>query len=176
MSPSRQAARATRTPPPSLTPGALANELREANRRRFEELAELQRERVQLELLRAEIASARRELARESAQLDDKAARLEREAAKLREATRPLHGDSPAAPVGAEPGPTPAQVEALARTLKGMKPEQAAALVGRLERTLAVAVLSKLRPSDAAGVLGRMPSGNAAELFTLMARNGAARK
>lgn len=164
--PSRSVLRAPRATPPSLTPGALALELREANRRRFEELADIQRERARLEQLAAEIAAARRELARESALLDEKTAKLQELSSQQRPATTPPPAPEPAAL------PADAQAQALARTLKGMKPDQAAALIGRLEKPLAVAVLAKLRPADAAGVLGRMPSSNAAELFTLMARHG----
>jgi flagellar motility protein MotE (MotC chaperone) len=160
-------ATATATPP-SLAPGALATELRESNRRRLDELAELQRERVRLEQLAAEIAIARRELAREAALLEARAAQVE--------ARGPLSGASPGTELraAAEAGPDEAQVEPLARTLKGMKPDPAAALVARLEKPLAVAVLRKLRPADAAGVLSRMPAAAAAELFTLMARPGGA--
>ena len=171
--PSRSVVHARRTTPPSLTPGALATELRESNRRRFEELAEIQRERARLEQLGAQIAIARRDLARESALLDEKLAKLEARAAE-QERTAEERPSSVERPSGDGPGsPGDAQVLALAKTLKGMKPDQAAALVARIEKSLAVAVLTRLRPADAAGVLGRMPSGNAAELFTLMARNGA---
>jgi flagellar motility protein MotE (MotC chaperone) len=57
----------------------------------------------------------------------------------------------------------------LAKTLKGMKPDQAASLLARLERPLAVEILRRMRPADAGVVLEKMKAETAAELFTAMA-------
>ena len=61
---------------------------------------------------------------------------------------------------------------ALAKTLKGMKPDQAAALVARLDRPLAIDLLRRMRPGDAAVVLEKVKPELAAELFSMMAGGG----
>ena len=53
--------------------------------------------------------------------------------------------------------------------LKVMKTEQAAALVARLDRHLAVDLLRQMRPADAGGVLEKMKPETAAELLSAMA-------
>jgi flagellar motility protein MotE (MotC chaperone) len=60
-------------------------------------------------------------------------------------------------------------VESLARTLKGMRPEQAAGVVGRLEKPLAVEILRRMRPADAAALLDRMKPDAAADYLALLA-------
>lgn len=142
--------------PPALTAGALRDELRAASQKRQEELAELARERVRLEKLAADIASARAALAAETARLED---RVKGEPGKGAVAK--------AGPFG-RPAQKPA-VEGLAKTLKGMKPDQAAGLVSRLDKPLAVSLLRRMRPSDAGAVLEKMKPDSAAELFSLMA-------
>lgn len=144
--------------PPALGPAALRDELRASSQKRQEELAALARDRAALEKLAADISAARAALEAETARLDEKA----KKAAKT---------DLEQAP-GAGPGRDEARAsspEALARTLKGMKPETAASLLGRLERPLAMRLLRRMRPGDAGAVLERMKPDAAAELFALMA-------
>ena len=70
----------------------------------------------------------------------------------------------PAAP------PAPAnQVEIVSKALKGMKPEQAAAIIGHLNRGLAADVLQKMRPADAGVILGFLKPELGAALATEIA-------
>jgi flagellar motility protein MotE (MotC chaperone) len=149
--------------PPSLTATALRDELRASSQRRQDELAAIQRERSRLEKLSAEIATARATLEAETAKLDEKVKKTE-----VARSAAAAQGPPQARPGGKPPGDT------LAKTLKGMKAEQAAALVSRLERRLAVDLLRQMRPADAGGVLEKMKPETAAELFSLMASNEAA--
>ena len=63
---------------------------------------------------------------------------------------------------------------AMAKTLKSMKPDQAATLLARLDRPLAVSLLRRMRPGDAGAVLEKMKPETAADLFSLMASPEAA--
>ena len=53
--------------------------------------------------------------------------------------------------------------------MKGMKPEQAAALVGRLDRGLAAEILRRMKSIDAGAILGLLKPDLAAELATEIA-------
>jgi hypothetical protein len=56
------------------------------------------------------------------------------------------------------PAPPPpnfaVQVEVVSKAMKSMKPEQAAGILGHLERGLAAEVLQRMRPADAGAILG----------------------
>jgi flagellar motility protein MotE (MotC chaperone) len=146
-------------PPPSLTTNALRDELRSSTRRRQDELAAIARERSRLEKLSAEIATARAALEAETARLDEKVKKAELGASAATSQAQSL----PPRQGGKPPAPT------LAKTLKGMRAEQAATLISRLDRRLAADLLRQMRPADAGGVLEKMKPETAAELFSLMA-------
>ena len=57
----------------------------------------------------------------------------------------------------------------MSKTLKGMKPEQAAALVSLLEHHLAAEVLHRMRPADAGALMGYLKPEVAAALATEIA-------
>jgi len=61
------------------------------------------------------------------------------------------------------------QIDSVSRALKGMKPEQAAALIGRLDRGLAAEILRRMKSADAGAVLGLLKPDLAAELATEIA-------
>jgi flagellar motility protein MotE (MotC chaperone) len=155
--------------PPSLAASALRDELRASSLRRQEELAALGRERARLEKLAAEITAARAALKTETARLDEKVKKEKEE--KEEAAKRATSAKTPSPQVRAD-GKPPGEV--LAKTLKGMKADQAAALVSRLERRLAVDLLRHMRPADAGTVLEKMKPETAAEIFSLMASTEAA--
>jgi flagellar motility protein MotE (MotC chaperone) len=145
--------------PPALSDSALRDELRASSRRRQEELAALARERARIEKLTADIAGARTALREETARLDERVKKVAAERATARGAAGGAgRGDKEAV--------------ALARTLKGMKPDQAAALVARLDRPLAIDLLRRMRPGDLAVVLEKLKPELAAELFSMMAGGG----
>jgi flagellar motility protein MotE (MotC chaperone) len=156
VDPPRRAPALPVPPPPSLTAAALRDELRAASLRRQSELAALAAERARLEKLSGELT----------------AAQAARDAAKDERAPKPAQ-DRPRSPTGASAtgpaAPAGAPVEALAKTLRGMKVDQAAAMVARLERPLAIEVLRRMRPGDAGALLDKMSPEAAAELFALMA-------
>jgi hypothetical protein len=71
--------------------------------------------------------------------------------------TMPL-GDPLAPSAYYRPAPPPpnfaVQVEVVSKAMKSMKPEQAAGILGHLERGLAAEVLQRMRPADAGAILG----------------------
>ena len=156
--------------PPQAGPSEapmLRDELRAAAKARAEEQARLDRqrrdlatERTKLEALAAEIEKARAALRGEPARL---------EATLQRKASEPQPTQAAPSPV-ARAEVLDERVAALARTLRGMRPEQAALVAARLEPALAVRVLARMRPADAGAVLGRMEAARAADLLDALAR------
>jgi len=61
------------------------------------------------------------------------------------------------------------QIDSVSKAMKGMKPEQAAALVGRLDRGLAAEILRRMKSTDAGAILGLLKPDLAAELATEIA-------
>lgn len=61
------------------------------------------------------------------------------------------------------------QIDSVSKTMKGMKPEQAAALVARLDRGLAAEIMRRMKPADAGAILGLLKPELAAELATQIA-------
>ena len=61
------------------------------------------------------------------------------------------------------------QIDTVSKAMKGMKPEQASAVVARLDRRLAAEVLRRMRPADAGAVMGLLKPELAAELATEIA-------
>jgi flagellar motility protein MotE (MotC chaperone) len=147
------------TIPPSLTAGALADELRRSSRERQSEKAALAEERARLEKLASDIAATRAALKQETERLQELLA------AGSARAKRPKNGKLKKGEL------PPSPVVDLAKTVKGMKPDAAAALLSRLDRALAAAILEQMRAADAAAVVDRMDPGTGAALFALLARS-----
>jgi flagellar motility protein MotE (MotC chaperone) len=129
-------------------------------------------EREKMESLSADLARARTALQAETARLE---ALLKKPVgggqageAPAGDGSMPV-GDPMAATRPAAP-PAPAnQVEIVSKALKGMKPEQAAAIIGHLNRGLAADVLQKMRPADAGVILGFLKPELGAALATEIA-------
>ena len=143
------------TVPPALTGKALAEELKRNAKERVSDRAAVQAERLRLEAVVKEIADARAALREETAKLESVAGRS---------------GKLPGGAQGTN------ALDQLARTVKGMKPAEAAAVLARVDRPLAAAILEKMRPADAAQVIGKMEPSMGAALFGLLARADAGRK
>jgi flagellar motility protein MotE (MotC chaperone) len=79
-------------------------------------------------------------------------------------------GDSPTvvSPVVLREAPTE-QIDSVSKAMKSMKPEQAAALVARLDRGLAAEIMRRMKPADAGAILGMLKPELAAELATQIA-------
>jgi hypothetical protein len=77
----------------------------------------------------------------------------------------------PAAPISAATLREAAgeQIDTVSKAMKGMKPEQAAALIGRLDRGLAAEILRRMKSTDAGAILGLLKPDLAAELATEIA-------
>lgn len=146
--------------PPSLTANALTDELRRTSRERRAEKASLAEERARLEKLEQEISTARAALREETKKLQELIASG---------GARPKHGK--AAKPGKKGDAQPSPLGDLARTVKGMRPEAAAALLAKLDRSLAAAILEQMRAADAAAVVEKMEPGTGAALFALLARS-----
>ncbi|HVO19334.1 MAG TPA: hypothetical protein VMU15_08770 [Anaeromyxobacter sp.] len=148
------AARATTTAtPPSLSARALLDELRRSARDRQGEQGSLAEQRKKLEALAQEIEKSR-------AALREETARLQAAVATAAKAEKP-------GPGGQKAGTS--SLDTLAKTTKGMKAEQAAAMLTRLDRGLAAAILNHMRPGDSALVLEKMEPATAAALLALLA-------
>jgi flagellar motility protein MotE (MotC chaperone) len=61
------------------------------------------------------------------------------------------------------------QMDSVSKAMKGMKPEQAAAVIARLDRGLAAEILRRMKASDAGAILGLLKPELAAELATEIA-------
>ena len=61
------------------------------------------------------------------------------------------------------------QIDSVSKAMKGMKPEQAAAMVARLDRGLAAEILRRMKAIDAGAILGLLKPEQAAELATEIA-------
>lgn len=153
------------TIPPSLTGSALRNEVSQSGGA-GEERAAPMTERQRLEQLAAEITRAREALKQDTARLES----------MLKGGDGRMPVGDPSAPMGAvAPGPAASkeamkeQILTVSKAMKGMKPEQAAAIVGRLDRVLAAEILRRMKPTDAGAVMGAIKPEVAAELATLIA-------
>lgn len=61
------------------------------------------------------------------------------------------------------------QIDSVSKAMKGMKPEQAAALIARLDRGLAAEILRRMKAVDAGAILGLLKPEMAADLATEIA-------
>ena len=89
-------------------------------------------------------------------------------------AKRPAPGAEPVAapnqpPPNAQPAPKAAELDALAKTMKSMKPEAAALLLQKSDTKLAAALLKRMKPAEAGAVMDRLKPDLAAELVATMA-------
>ena len=140
--------------PPSLTSKAFLDEIRASAQERNTQKQRRDDERSRLEALAKGIAEARAALRQETERLEG--------AAK-----KPADGSA------GSPEARAKSYLALAKTVKGMRPEKAAELVSNLDRPLAVELLRRIRPSDAAAILEKLKSETAADLVARMASAGA---
>ncbi|MBK9518754.1 MAG: hypothetical protein IPO09_15680 [Anaeromyxobacter sp.] len=158
----KEPAPASREPPvpPTLTGKALAEELRRSAGGRATDQEALAAERARLDRLTKEIAEARAALKAETGRLEALVTQAAEAQARAAKGAKPRPGQKgPAAPF-----------EALAKTMKSMKADQAAALLTRLDRPLAATLLAGMKPAEAAAVLEKMDSATSASLVTLLAK------
>jgi len=150
--------------PPSLTSKAFLDEVRQTA---VEQRSSRQRrddDRSRLEKLAKEIADARAALRQETERLEV----AQKAAEHKRPSTAPPSPEASAGPPASDPSP----YGALAKTVKGMRPEKAAEVVAHLDKGLAVELLRRIRPTDAAAILERLKPEAAAELVGRMAAPG----
>ena len=76
--------------------------------------------------------------------------------------------EAPAAPISTK-DVSKEQIDLVSKAMKGMKPEQAAAIIARLDRTLGSEVLRRMRPADAGLVMAQLKPEVAADLATIIA-------
>lgn len=150
---------------PTLSTNALRSELRQSLSGSSES-AQVS-ERARLEQLTAEIAKAREALRQETARLEELIRQRGSCDGELRAAA--ASGSKTAADSAAAKDAEREQMENVSKTMKGMKPEQAAAVVTRLDHRLASEILRRMRPADAGAVLGFLRPELAAELATEIA-------
>jgi len=147
--------------PPSTPPikmAALREEMSHPVHR--EERTTSHAEREKLEQLASEINKAREGLRQDTAKLE---AMLAARDATAQAAASP--GTAPAGGDGGEPTKkVPTSLDNLAKAIRGMKPEQAAPIISRVDRKLAADVLLRMPGGDAGKVMGVCKPEVAAEL------------
>jgi len=154
-------------PLPSLTSLALKSEMRQSLSGPTEVTGPVS-DRTRLEQLATEIAQARESLRQETARLEaliKQRGTCDGEARSLPSESNPLA----AAAATAAKDMAREQLDSVSKAMKGMKPEQASAVVARLDRRLAAEVLRRMRPADAGAVMGLLKPELAAELATEIA-------
>jgi len=166
----RPAAPVKRTPQPvlpTLTTAALRSELHQSLAGP-NEAAGPASDRARLEQLDSEIGHAREALRQETARLE---ALIKQAGPPEGGAGTPPSESSPAADAAAAAAKDMAreQLVSVSKALKGMKPEQAAAVLSLLERRLAAQILRSMRPADAGAVMGFLKPEQAADLATEIA-------
>ena len=159
--------------PPALTLSSLQQEMGKGVRKSIDSgsAASAGSERERLEQLAADIEKAREGLRQETARLE----------AMLKASGNcgggsgigalmgdPLSGASQVSAASLRDAPNE-QIDSVSKALKGMKPEQAAAVLARLDRGLAAEVLRRMRPADAGSIMGLIKPELAAELATEIA-------
>jgi len=162
--PDKKAPRAAeRLPTASTTVAALHQELRAGG---SVEDHSLLSERARLEQLAAEIGKAREALKQETSRLEA----MLKSGAEPRGPGGELDG-APGVPLGsgASRDAMREQIASVSKAMKGMKPEQAAAIVAHLDRLLAAEILRRMKPADAGLVLAQLKPDLAADLATTIA-------
>jgi flagellar motility protein MotE (MotC chaperone) len=157
--------RAEANPPPSITSSALCDELRKSAMAKKAALSKIEEERKALVAERAKLEETAAEIARAREQLKEETQRLE---ALIEESKglKPALGGAARAPTGPVVG---SNVANLAKTMKAMKPAQAAQLVSRMDSRLAAQVLQQMSPKDSGAVLANVKADVAAELMASLA-------
>ncbi len=126
---------------------------------RHDEHAATKAEREKLEKLAAEINKAREGLRQDTAKLEAMLAARDAAPAPVASAGTPSSGDS-----GEPAKKVPLPIDSLAKAIRGMKPEQAAPIISRVDRKLAADVLLRMPGADAGKVMGVCKPEVAAEL------------
>jgi hypothetical protein len=170
---------------PSLSPAALRAELAHPTPESEVALRTVGDEQSRLEKLGADIATARTGLRQDTARLETI---LRDHGGGTGDPTKgaTAEPDDPRSGVGGHPGagriaPAPpagtgrGQIDVVSKAMAGMKPEQAAAILTRLDRALAADVLRRMKASDAGAAMGQLRPEVAAEIATEIAVRLAAR-
>jgi flagellar motility protein MotE (MotC chaperone) len=159
-----RAERGPTTTPPSLTTNALRGEMRQGAG--GGEGAQTS-ERARLEQLATDINRARDALRADTAKLEQML-KGRPEGGGAMPVGDPVAEGGGGAPL-AEKDLQKEQLDAVSKALKGMKPEQAAAIVARMDRLLAAELLRRMKPADAGAVMGQLKPEVAADLATVIA-------
>ncbi|MES1204915.1 MAG: hypothetical protein ABUS79_03170 [Pseudomonadota bacterium] len=121
---------------------------------------------TKVEQMLAEISKTREAMREETARLEGMMNESGEGAGGGGGAPASAGGDAAAAGTG-KPPKNPLDV--LAKALRGIKPEQAAPIVARLDKRLAATVLLRMPPVDAGKIMGALKPETAAELATQIA-------
>jgi flagellar motility protein MotE (MotC chaperone) len=153
--------------PPGLTLAALRNQLAAKGSQAPADSPAVPSEHGRGDQTMAEIEKAREALRQETARLEA----LIRTAGNCGGGGMPI-GDGMlpvAVPAATLREASSEQIDSVSKAMKGMKPEQAAALIARLDRGLAAEILRRMKSVDAGAVLGLLKPELAAELATQIA-------
>jgi flagellar motility protein MotE (MotC chaperone) len=131
--------------------------------------AEAEAEAKRLEKLATEIVEAREALRKETARLEALVAKNETAAAEVAQAKKDTAAAQAAAAMAPDAGDPsvkkpPTSLDGLAKAMRGMKPEQAAPIISRLDRKMGADVLQRMPAADAGKVMAQCKPEVAAEL------------
>jgi flagellar motility protein MotE (MotC chaperone) len=160
--PRESAGAAGEEPAGPITPPLKLNALREEMSHppaRHDEHAATKAEREKLEQLAAEINKAREGLRQDTAKLEAMLAARDAVPSPVASAGTPSNGEN-----GEPAKKVPSPLDNLSKAIRGMKPEQAAPIISRVDRKLAADVLLRMPGADAGKVLGVCKPEVAAEL------------
>jgi flagellar motility protein MotE (MotC chaperone) len=149
--------------PPGLTLAALRSQLAKSPTADSQPPSATEHSTAPPEQMLAEIAKARESLRQETARLET----LIKANGNCQQRENYSEGSS-MGPVDLHEAPGE-QIDSVSKAMKGMKPEQAAALVSRLNRGLAAEILRRMKATDAGAILGMLKPELAADLATEIA-------
>ena len=147
------AAHPSEAPMPAVTPQTFCDELVRASRNRKAESDKVAAEAARLEKLATDIAHARDALRTETERLEG-----------LLKQVDASHAAAPKAAAAAMV--VSAHPEVIAKSMRGLAPDQAAQVLKKLDHALAARVIATMRPQDASAVLGKLEPSEAAQLLT----------
>lgn len=154
---------------PTLSMGNLCDEIARTSVSVIKEKAELAKQRKALDQEKIELQKISKKIAQAREQLRIETNRLISFIDLAAEESKPNSECCPCSPNNKLALSGKSSLTLLSKTIKSMKPAQAANLINTLDRNFGAALLIRMRPADASLVMNRLPPKVAAELMVIMA-------
>ena len=171
---------------PAVSPSALTDELRRISTDKLSdisaEMLKLQKERERLDKLGNEVAKQREELRKEIGELqsllkradsmDERRQHLAELEGQIKTASSRLEVVKKELKQATQVQLTDAhrtKLEQVAKAMKGMKADTAAAMIGQLDREVVAELLRRMKPAQAGAIMEKLKPESAADLASAMA-------